>query len=117
MATSHLYSGSHFWPGEELAAILDSHPRWTADVFNKFLQRLKRSLPLRIFAENEDMKFWICTSGFQYAEWKGNFYPEKLPNTAMLGYYAEHLGTVEINNTFYRLPRASVLVLTFPASS
>jgi uncharacterized protein YecE (DUF72 family) len=52
---------------------------------------------------------YVGTSGFSYPEWKGNFYPEKLPNTAMLGYYAEQLGTVEINNTFYRLPRASVL--------
>jgi hypothetical protein len=42
---------SDFRLGEELAAILDSHPRWTADVFNKFLQRLKRSRALQSWPE------------------------------------------------------------------
>jgi uncharacterized protein YecE (DUF72 family) len=55
------------------------------------------------------VRAYVGTSGFSYKEWKGSFYPEKLPNASMLGYYAERLGTVEINNTFYRLPRASVL--------
>jgi len=49
------------------------------------------------------------TSGFSYKEWKGPFYPEKLPNKSMLGYYAERLSTVEINNTFYRMPKRDVL--------
>jgi uncharacterized protein YecE (DUF72 family) len=49
------------------------------------------------------------TSGFSYPAWKGPFYPEKLPPRDMLGWYAGRLPTVEINNTFYRLPRASVL--------
>ena len=49
------------------------------------------------------------TSGFSYKEWKGLFYPEKLKNTDMLAYYAGRLLAVEINNTFYRLPRVSVL--------
>jgi len=44
------------------------------------------------------------TSGFAYAEWKGSFYPEDLPNDRMLAAYAERLPAVEINNTFYRLP-------------
>lgn len=51
----------------------------------------------------------VGTSGFSYKEWKGSFYPEDLPNAGMLSYYAERLGAVEINNTFYRLPKASVL--------
>jgi uncharacterized protein YecE (DUF72 family) len=50
------------------------------------------------------MKFWIGTSGFQYAEWKGNFYPEDLPAAKMLPFYAEHLSTTEINYTFHRIP-------------
>ena len=50
------------------------------------------------------MKFWIGTSGFQYAEWKGNFYPEDLPAAKMLPYYAERLSTTEINYTFHRIP-------------
>ncbi len=49
------------------------------------------------------------TSGFSYKEWKPEFYPEELGDGDMLAYYAERLPTVEINNTFYKLPRASVL--------
>jgi uncharacterized protein YecE (DUF72 family) len=48
-------------------------------------------------------------SGYSYKPWKGPFYPKDLPDAEMLGYYAERLPTVEINNTFYRLPKASVL--------
>lgn len=46
----------------------------------------------------------IGTSGWQYRDWRGRFYPEKLPQRRWLTYYAEHFSTVEINNTFYRLP-------------
>ena len=49
------------------------------------------------------------TSGFSYKAWKGSFYPEDLPDKKMLEYYGEHLPAVEINNTFYRLPKTSVL--------
>lgn len=49
------------------------------------------------------------TSGFSYKEWKGAFYPEDLPAGDMLGFYAERLGTVEINNTFYRMPKPEVI--------
>ena len=49
------------------------------------------------------------SSGFSYKEWKGPFYPEKLPNKDMLAYYAEHLSTVEINSSFYRMPKPEVL--------
>ena len=55
------------------------------------------------------MKLHAGTSGFSYKEWKGSFYPKDLANNQMLGYYAERLPAVEINNTFYRLPKASVL--------
>ncbi|HEY2714094.1 MAG TPA: DUF72 domain-containing protein [Chthoniobacterales bacterium] len=50
------------------------------------------------------MKTWIGTSGFQYTEWKGSFYPEDLPATKMLPYFAERLKTTEINYTFHRIP-------------
>jgi uncharacterized protein YecE (DUF72 family) len=56
-----------------------------------------------------EMELFTGTSGYAYKEWKGLFYPEKLPQAKMLGYYASRLGAVEINNTFYRMPRASVL--------
>lgn len=49
------------------------------------------------------------TSGFSYAAWRGSFYPEKLPEARMLGHYAERLGTVEINNSFYRMPSPETL--------
>ena len=51
----------------------------------------------------------VGTSGYSYKEWKGVFYPEKLPAKEMLRYYGEQLNGVEINNTFYRLPKTSVL--------
>jgi uncharacterized protein YecE (DUF72 family) len=49
------------------------------------------------------------TSGYSYAPWKGHFYPEKMPAAKMLGYYATRLPTVEINNTFYRMPKREVV--------
>jgi uncharacterized protein YecE (DUF72 family) len=52
---------------------------------------------------------WIGTSGYSYAEWKGNFYPEKIAAKDMLRFYAQRFPTVEINNTFYRMPKAAVL--------
>jgi uncharacterized protein YecE (DUF72 family) len=55
------------------------------------------------------MKLHVGTSGYSYKEWKGSFYPEKLPAKEMLSYYASRLPAVEINNTFYRLPQRSML--------
>ena len=55
------------------------------------------------------MRILVGTSGFSYAEWKGNFYPAGVKNDAMLPYYAAQLPTVEINNTFYRMPKKEVL--------
>ena len=50
------------------------------------------------------MNFLIGTSGFQYSEWKGNFYPEDLATAKMLAFYAERFVTTEINYTFHRIP-------------
>src|SRR5688572_31080821 len=47
---------------------------------------------------------WIGTSGYNYPEWKGRFYPSDLPAAKMLPYYAARFPTVEINYTFYRMP-------------
>jgi uncharacterized protein YecE (DUF72 family) len=55
------------------------------------------------------MELLAGTSGYSYKEWLGHFYPEKLPASEMLRYYAEHFPTVEINNTFYRMPAESML--------
>jgi uncharacterized protein YecE (DUF72 family) len=54
-------------------------------------------------------KIRIGASGFSYKEWLGHFYPEKLAGAKMLAYYAERLPTVEINYTFRRMPKASML--------
>ena len=54
-------------------------------------------------------RYRIGTSGYNYPEWKGAFYPEKWPQKKMLPYYAERLDTVEINYTFYRLPTERLL--------
>ena len=51
----------------------------------------------------------IGTSGYSYPEWRGTFYPEKLPTGKMLPYYAARFPTVEINNTFYRMPNAKTI--------
>jgi uncharacterized protein YecE (DUF72 family) len=55
------------------------------------------------------MGLWVGTSGYAYPEWRGSFYPEKMPTSKMLPYYAERFPTVEINNTFYRMPNAKLL--------
>lgn len=55
------------------------------------------------------MQLWAGASGYAYDEWKGSFYPEKIAPDAMLAWYAERLPSVEINNTFYRMPKSAVL--------
>jgi uncharacterized protein YecE (DUF72 family) len=51
----------------------------------------------------------VGTSGYNYPEWRGTFYPEKFSTDKMLGYYAERFPTVEINYTFYRVPTEKLL--------
>jgi uncharacterized protein YecE (DUF72 family) len=53
---------------------------------------------------------YVGTSGYSFKEWTGPFYPEKLPNTGMLEYYGGQFAAVEINNTFYRMPREKTLL-------
>jgi len=55
------------------------------------------------------MKLYVGTSGYSYKEWKGSFYPEKIPAAEMLSYYASRLPAVELNNTFYRMPQRSMV--------
>src|SRR5215217_896292 len=55
------------------------------------------------------MDLHVGTSGYSYKEWKGTFYPDDLPVKQMLGYYGERFRATEINATFYRMPKASVL--------
>ena len=55
------------------------------------------------------MQLLAGASGYSFKEWKGSFYPPQIKPEGMLAYYAERLPTVEINNTFYQMPKAGVL--------
>jgi uncharacterized protein YecE (DUF72 family) len=55
------------------------------------------------------MTIWVGTSGYNYPEWKGSFYPTDLPAARMLSYYAARFPTVEINYTFYRMPTETLV--------
>jgi uncharacterized protein YecE (DUF72 family) len=55
------------------------------------------------------MRIYVGTSGYSYDQWKGHFYPEDLASSKMLAYYASQLETVEINNSFYRMPTAKTV--------
>ncbi len=55
------------------------------------------------------MKLFAGASGYSFKEWKGTFYPEKMKPEEMLPFYSSRLSTVEINNTFYRMPGVSML--------
>jgi uncharacterized protein YecE (DUF72 family) len=55
------------------------------------------------------MQIRIGTSGWNYTEWRGSFYPKDMKPAGMLAYYAERFSTVEVNNTFYRMPTAKVV--------
>lgn len=56
------------------------------------------------------MKLWVGTSGFQYPEWKGKFYPEKMPASKMLAHYATHFSSTEVNYTFRQIPSEKTIV-------
>jgi uncharacterized protein YecE (DUF72 family) len=54
-------------------------------------------------------QFFVGTSGFSYSGWRGQFYPRRIKSANMLGYYAQQLGTVEVNTTFYRTQPEDVI--------
>ncbi|HEY7498246.1 MAG TPA: DUF72 domain-containing protein, partial [Vicinamibacterales bacterium] len=58
---------------------------------------------------SEPPRVFVGTSGYNYPEWRGTFYPEKFSTDKMLAYYAERFPTVEINYTFYRIPTEKLL--------
>jgi uncharacterized protein YecE (DUF72 family) len=57
----------------------------------------------------QSQELFAGASGYAYKAWQGSFYPEQIQAEAMLAWYAERLPTVEINNSFYRMPKRSVL--------
>ncbi len=60
-------------------------------------------------SNQEQLRIWIGTSGYQYPEWLGSFYPEKLSKAKMLTYYAERFSTTEVNYTFRSIPSAKTV--------
>jgi uncharacterized protein YecE (DUF72 family) len=60
------------------------------------------------FIVMSETKVRVGTSGYSYDDWKGHFYPENIAKTQMLDYYAQHFDTVEINSTYYGIPKPSV---------
>src|SRR5262245_3041263 len=60
-------------------------------------------------AAEASVAYWVGTSGYNYPEWKGSFYPATMPAAKMLPYYAERFPTVEINYTFYRMPNEATV--------
>src|SRR5262249_5579732 len=75
---------------------------------------LDRALGLNVFLRrcfiSATGQLRVGTSGYSYKQWKGNFYPEKVPDREMLNYYATQFSTVEINHTFYRMPGETLLL-------
>ncbi|MFC1981298.1 DUF72 domain-containing protein [Chloroflexota bacterium] len=62
------------------------------------------------------VKYFIGTSGWHYDDWRGRFYPEKLPRAKGLEFYARHFSTVELNNSFYRLPSENAFATWYNSS-
>ena len=56
------------------------------------------------------VKIHVGTSGYSYKEWKGKFYPDRISPKEMLSFYSRRFDTVEINNTFYRMPKQDLLL-------
>ena len=74
-------------------------------------EQTKRSLGMQAGASgNPALSIRAGTSGYSYKEWRGNFYPEDLVQDEWLGYFSSQLPAVEINNTFYRMPKENVVV-------
>src|SRR4030095_16541210 len=72
--------------------------------------RSKRSVPDGMAdSMTTTAQLYAGASGFSYKEWKGNFYPSAIKADEMLKWYSERLPTVELNNTFYRMPKKSAV--------
>src|SRR5439155_17733986 len=67
-------------------------------------RRTRRAARRRAWRAASRMRMLAGTTGYSYKTWVGPFYPEKTPASAMLRFYAERFPTLEINNTFYRMP-------------
>jgi uncharacterized protein YecE (DUF72 family) len=92
-------------PGTAQTGVMKHDARVNA---NSFLARTARdAVPPQCFVPRV---IWIGTSGFQYPEWKGKFYPADLSAKKMLGFYSERFNSTESNYTFRRMPSESTLL-------
>jgi uncharacterized protein YecE (DUF72 family) len=93
----------HFWTRRDAQAIVKGL-RGKAPLGPRRILSLQRSvsIPHRNHSMPTDIR--IGASGYHYKHWIGRFYPLKTPASKMLGYYARHFDTLELNNSFYRLP-------------
>jgi uncharacterized protein YecE (DUF72 family) len=76
--------------------------------FYKFFG-LKNQFEKQGMKNKDKIMIYVGTSGYSYVEWKGSFYPKDLPTSKMFAFYCDHFRTVEINNTFYRLPTRTMV--------
>src|SRR6187397_357574 len=86
--------------------VRDASPRWPVAETATAAQEPRRGREADA-ASGRMARVYIGCSGWRYASWRGPFYPDTLPASQWLGYYASQFGTVELNNTFYRLPEKS----------
>jgi uncharacterized protein YecE (DUF72 family) len=91
-----------------VAAIRGAASPWIANCNGsaRMTQALRRRPPFATGNHRDEPLARIGCSGWQYKHWRGDFYPDKLPQHRWLEYYSARFNTVEINNTFYRLPEA-----------
>ena len=97
------------WSASDLSALSVRLPRSQRGVYRKLVVDGQRPLAAGCHDTERQMNLYVGTSGYSYKEWKGTFYPDELPDKQMLRFYGERFRSVEINNTFYRMPKASVL--------
>ena len=90
--------------GRQLLAVADASVRIC--VISLFVPGLAGGAPP---SYSRGVKLFAGTSGFSYPAWRGSFYPENVSAAAMLRYYGERLSAVEVNSTFYQMPRAERL--------
>src|SRR5262245_21700058 len=73
------------------------------------VRRVSLCALIEIEIVEQHMALFVGTSGYSHAEWKGNFYPEKISQKKMLEFYAQSFSTVEVNYTFRQLPTQKVI--------
>ncbi len=93
----------------ELRDAVDSSLAGTPDIFSTRVFRTNRTVTPRVFKKDQSSTIRIGPSGWHHRHWLKGFYPAKLQSGKLFPWYARHFNTVEVNNTFYRLPTEDAL--------